>query len=69
MNDVPHFDREGHFRMHEKYDQRRRNRMNDHSEPAEDTRGMFAQFVFVGSVISLGVFVPGFLFEKIFGQP
>jgi hypothetical protein len=68
-NDVPHFDREGHFRTHEKYDQRRQRRMKDHFVPIEESRGTFAQFVFVGSIISLGVFVPSFLFERLVRKP
>lgn len=66
MNNVPHFDREGHFRTHENQDrrrQRRRGRGGDYV-PSEAPRGMLANFLFVGGIISLGVFIPSYLFEK-----
>lgn len=65
MNDVPHFDREGHFRTHESYDKRRRQRIRQDYVPTAETRGTFANFVFVGSIISLGVFVPSLIFERL----
>ncbi|KAG0652420.1 hypothetical protein D0Z07_0991 [Hyphodiscus hymeniophilus] len=64
-NDVPHFDRDGHFRTHENYDQRRRQRINHDSVPRGETRGMFANFLFVGGIISLGVFIPSLIFERL----
>jgi hypothetical protein len=69
MDDVPHFDREGHFRTHDNYDKRRQRRMKNNFVPTEETRGTLAQFVFVGSIISLGVFVPSLLFEKFTRKP
>ena len=64
MDDVPHFNREGHFRTHENYDKRRQRRNKAEYIPIEETRGTFAQFLFVASIISVGVFVPSLLFEK-----
>ncbi len=67
QNDVPHFDREGHYRTQEKHSRRwqKRKGMEDrHVEAGEVPRSMLANFLFVGGIISLGVFVPSFLFEK-----
>ena len=69
MNDVPHFDREGHFRTHENYDKRRRERMRQGYVPTDEARGTFANFVFVSSIISLGVFVPSLIFERLTRKP
>lgn len=69
MDDVPHFDREAHFRTHENYDKRRQRRMRKDFIPAEEARGTFAMFVFVGSIIALGVSVPSLLFEKFTRKP
>ena len=63
-NDVPHFDKEGHYRMHDNYDRRRRRRMSEDHVPVGETRGTLANFLFVGGIVSLGVFVPSFLFER-----
>jgi len=63
-NDVPHFDREGHFRTHTKHENRRRRRVSDDYIPEVPNTGMLANFVFVCSIISLGVFIPSFLFER-----
>jgi hypothetical protein len=68
-NDVPHFDQEGHFRTHENYDKRRRQRMRQGYVPIAEVRGTFANFVFVGSIISLGVFVPSLIFERLTRKP
>ncbi|KAH7356673.1 DnaJ domain-containing protein [Rhexocercosporidium sp. MPI-PUGE-AT-0058] len=67
VNDVPHFDREGHYRTQENHSRRwqRRRVMEDRHVPAgEVPRSMLANFLFVGGILSLGVFVPSLLFEK-----
>ncbi|KAH9223566.1 hypothetical protein DL95DRAFT_379558 [Leptodontidium sp. 2 PMI_412] len=67
VNDVPHFDREGHYRTQENHSRRwqRRRRMEDRQVPAgEVPRSMLANFLFVGGILSLGIFVPSLLFEK-----
>jgi hypothetical protein len=68
-NDVPHFDREGHFRTHENHRQRwarRRRAIEEGYIPAgEVPRGTLANFLFVGAIISLGIFIPSFIFEKL----
>ena len=69
MNDVPHFDREGHFRTHENQDKRRQRRRKDDYVPVVETRGTLANFLFVGSIISLGVFVPSLIFERLTKKP
>jgi hypothetical protein len=63
-NDVPHFDREGHFRTHTNQEHRRQRRMSGIHIPTEPERSTLANFIFVGSIISLGVFIPTFLYEK-----
>lgn len=67
VNDVPHFDREGHYRTHENHSRRwqRRKGMEDRQVPAgEVPRSMLANFFFVGGILSLGIFVPTLFFEK-----
>jgi len=67
MNDVPHFDRAGHLKTQEKHSQRwqKRRGMGEGYVPSgEAPRGTLANFLFVGGIISLGVFVPSFLFER-----
>jgi hypothetical protein len=65
-NDVPHFDRKGHYRTHENQDKRRQRKRGPGGNyvPTEPPRGTLANFLFVGGIISLGVFVPSFFFEK-----
>ncbi|KAH7407732.1 hypothetical protein BKA64DRAFT_429203 [Cadophora sp. MPI-SDFR-AT-0126] len=66
-HDVPHFDREGHYRTQENHSRRwqRRRGMEDRQVPAgEAPRSMLANFLFVGGIISLGVLVPSLVFEK-----
>jgi len=59
-DDVPHFDRVGHFKTQEYQELRRRSRRRkgDNVEPETD-RGMFVNFVFVGGIIMLAVMIPG----------
>jgi len=67
MNDVPHFDREGHIRTHENNTRRwaRRKGMEDGWMPEQGApRGTLANFLFVGGIISLGILVPALVFEK-----
>ncbi|KAL2073160.1 hypothetical protein VTL71DRAFT_10484 [Oculimacula yallundae] len=68
VNDVPHFDREGHYRTQENQSRRwqRRKGMEDRQVSAEDIPrgGMLANFFFVGGILSLGILVPTLLFEK-----
>jgi len=66
-NDVPHFDREGHFNTHMRNSaryQRRRDRNQGHVPSGEMPRGTLGNFLFVGGIISLGIFVPSLLFER-----
>ena len=69
VDDVPHFDREGHFRTHENYDKRRRQRTKEGYVPIVETQGTFANFVFVGSIISLGIIIPSLIFERLTKKP
>lgn len=70
-NDVPHFDREGHFRTHENIqsnsDKRRRKRPG-HFIPDTPPTSMLANFLFVGAIVSLGVFLPSYAFERMRGK-
>lgn len=73
--DVPHFDRERHFRTHESQELRRRQRRSGRSGgfvPGDDvggTGGYFLNFLFVGGIITLGIFVPSFLYETVVRDP
>ncbi|KAI9729912.1 MAG: hypothetical protein M1818_008352 [Claussenomyces sp. TS43310] len=64
-NDVPHFDREAHLRTHTAQERRRRQRMSGADMPTEPDRGTLVNFIFVGSIISLGVFIPSYILEKV----
>jgi len=64
-SDVPHFDRESHFRTQEQQDQRRRRRMEEGAYTVADGSGMLFKFIFVGSIVSMACFLPA-LFE---GKP
>ena len=63
-NDVPHFDREAHYRTQEQQDQRRRRRLQEESVDYGGSRGgMLINFLFVGGVLALAGSLP-FIFEK-----
>lgn len=63
-DDVPHFDREGHLRTHEKHARRKQRRAPDELIPDGPTSGLLVNFLFVGGVISLGIVIPSFLLWK-----
>jgi len=68
MSDVPHFDREGHTRTHENNTRRwaKRKGMEDGWIPEQGApRGLLANFLFVGGIISLGILVPSFVLEGV----
>lgn len=67
LNDVPHWDREGHFRTQERHSRRwqRRRGNEDRNFDGDVPRSMLANFFFVGGIISLGIFVPTLIFEKL----
>ncbi|KAE8452982.1 hypothetical protein EG329_012169 [Mollisiaceae sp. DMI_Dod_QoI] len=68
MNDVPHFDREGHTRTHENHTRRwaRRKGMQDGWLPEQAApRGTLANFLLVGGIISMGILVPSLIFERV----
>lgn len=70
-NDVPHFDRDGHFRTQEQQELRRRRRM----AAAEDAmsigggKSLLLNFVFVGGIISLAIAVPTFFGRMVERRP
>jgi hypothetical protein len=66
-NDVPHFDREGHLNTQRRQSERfhRRKGIEDGYVPSgEVPRGTMANFLFVGGIIGLGIFVPSLLFQR-----
>jgi len=73
-NDVPHFDKEGHFSTHESIDQRRRNRMrrNEESRGEDDMgrgMGLLGQFFLLSGIMAFGVLIPGLVFEQMTRTP
>lgn len=64
-NDVPHFDREGHFRTHTNHERRRQSRRSREHIPLDPERSTLGNFVLLGGIISLGLFIPSFLFERL----
>ncbi len=62
-NDVPHFDRDGHFRTQAQQDERRRRRMAEGVMPTEGGGSMLINFIFVSGIVSLAIFIPT-LFER-----
>jgi hypothetical protein len=65
-NDVPHFDRVGHLNTQQRHSERWRKRKGMEYVPSgESPRSTLANFLFVGGIISLGIFVPSFVFEKL----
>lgn len=66
INDVPHFDREGHFRTQDSIYSKQEKRRRSKTEGYADIRpppGMLTSFVFVGGVVLVAVFVPTFIFK------
>ncbi|CZT08695.1 hypothetical protein WAI453_006157 [Rhynchosporium graminicola] len=67
VNDVPHFDREGHYRTQENHSrrwQRRKGMEGRQIDTGDLPRSMLANFFFVGGILSIGIMVPTLLFEK-----
>ena len=63
-NDVPHFDRQGHFRTQEQQDLRRKRRMEGQTTyEYVGSGGMLINFILVGTAVSLACFMPA-LFER-----
>lgn len=67
-NDVPHFDREGHFRTHVNQQNRRQQRKRESGwgeiPMGHAPRSTLVNFLFVSGIIGLGVFIPGLIFER-----
>jgi hypothetical protein len=62
--DVPHFDREGHFRTHTNHERRRQSKRSEGYVPVGSETSTLSNFIFVGTIVSLGILIPSFLFEK-----
>ena len=75
-NDVPHFDRERHFRTHESQERRRarqrqeasRRRAGMEEEGQGGSGSYLINFLFVAGIIGVGVFVPSFLYEMVWRE-
>lgn len=69
VNDVPHFDREGHIRTHESIARKwaMRRGMEDGWIPGEvvPPRGTLGNLFMVGSLIVFGIAVPALIVDKI----
>jgi curved DNA-binding protein CbpA len=65
-NYVPHFDREGHLNTQRRQSERWRRRREEGRIPSgeESPISTLANFLFVGGIISLGILIPSFIFEK-----
>lgn len=68
-NDVPHFDKQGHFRTHEGIQaerRRQRGKMSGEGRAQSDERqlGLMGQFLLISSLIGLTMWLPGLLFER-----
>ena len=65
-SDVRHWDREGHLRTHQRAESRTQRRRKDGDIiPNTLPPSMLAQFFFIGGIISLGIFVPSYIFERL----
>ena len=63
-NDVPHFDRDGHFRTQEQQEQRRKKRIEEgNGEYSRSGGDVLLKFVVVGGVVALACGLPA-MFEK-----
>jgi len=64
--EVPHFDREGHFRTHTNHERRQRQRrMSESFIPLEPGPSTLSNFLFVTGIVSLGILIPSFIFERL----
>jgi len=63
-NDVPHFDRDGHFRTQEQQELRRRRRLAEEGVSFENGGSLLFNFLFVGGIISLAIAIPTYLGER-----
>lgn len=64
-NDVPHFDKEGHFRTQEEYDKRRRMRQKkmedgDGFDSTGHLKGPWGELFLIGGIIVVGMMLPSF---------
>ncbi|KAI9680598.1 MAG: hypothetical protein M1817_004038 [Caeruleum heppii] len=64
-DEVPHFDREGHYRTQEQQEQRRRRRMAEAEIPSESGRGTLINFLLVTSVLSLAISLPALMSQAV----
>ena len=62
-NDVPHFDRDGHYRTQEQQESWRRRRREERATDHGGVPGVWINFVIIGGVVSLAS-LPLLLFEK-----
>lgn len=68
QNDVPHFDRDGHYRTHLNNERHRKRRRHGHGHiPHEGPSGILANFVVVGAVIGFVAFAPAMVYGQVGG--
>lgn len=76
-NDVPHFDKEGHFRTHEQIENdKRRHRRGDRDNEAgfgrvEESKesGVLGQFLFITGILSVTGLVTSLIFDRVTRRP
>jgi curved DNA-binding protein CbpA len=64
-NDVPHFDRDGHFRTHSNHEKRRMSRHVQEEIPSEPSTGIVGNFFLISGILTFGILLPGFVFERL----
>jgi hypothetical protein len=62
--EVPHFDREGHLRTHVNHERRRQTRLSKGFIDAGQGASTLANFFLIGGIITLGVLLPSWAFER-----
>jgi len=64
-DDVPHFDRDGHFRRQEKNENRRKKISQEHVSVDEASPGTLTNFLLVGGIMSFALLLPAIVFERL----
>ncbi|KAI9843878.1 MAG: hypothetical protein M1837_006031 [Sclerophora amabilis] len=67
-DDVPHFDRDGHYRTQTEQDRRRQRRMSEDFFPGDRPGSILTNFLFVGGIITLAIVMNSGT-QAAFGKP